>query len=80
VSAYRVNLVEHLLVHHRLVKHGVGDLRCTCGHRYRLGESIRRHRAELIVAALEIEDTGVDPELIPAAALRSLEMAGLLRT
>lgn len=80
MSTTRADVVEDLLIHHRMSRHGTGDLRCACGHRYRLGESIRRHRADLIVAALDLESAGVPPERIPRAALGVLDLAGLLRT
>lgn len=80
MSTDRVDLVEDLLVHHRATKYGTGDVRCACGHRYRLGESIRRHRAELVVAALDLEALGTQLERIPEAALGVLDLAGLLRT
>lgn len=39
-----------LLIPHHLVKND-GDLYCRCGHKYRLGDSIDAHRADIILAA-----------------------------
>lgn len=41
-------VLTQLLVDHQFIER---DLRCSCGHQYRLGESIREHRAQVILEA-----------------------------
>ena len=50
MTAYERELddLTSLLIDHQLVDKGQ---RCLCGHSYRPGESIRRHRAQVIMAA-----------------------------
>lgn len=47
----RVQIIEETLIYHGKRKTANG-LECGCGYRYRLGESIQRHRAEIVDAAL----------------------------
>lgn len=41
-------VLTQLLVEHQLIGR---EQRCTCGHQYRLGESIREHRALKVLEA-----------------------------
>jgi hypothetical protein len=43
-----VQALTSVLTDHSLIDR---DMRCTCGHRYKPGDSIRQHRAEVIIAA-----------------------------
>lgn len=47
----RVDTIEEVLIYHHKRKTPDG-LECGCGYKYRLGESIARHPAEVIDAAL----------------------------
>ncbi|PZE31785.1 hypothetical protein [Curtobacterium sp. MCLR17_042] len=53
-----------------LIMHGtVPGLKCHCGHQYRPGQSIARHRATAVSIALTLHDAGVkDDDLVEATA------------
>jgi len=51
----RIDAIAEELMHHRMRSGSI----CSCGHKYRLGESIMVHRAEAADVAITLHETGV---------------------
>jgi hypothetical protein len=70
-----VDRIESVLIMHSTIP----GLKCHCGHQYRPGESIARHRANAVSISLTLHDSGVKDEDLVEATAASLKLLQALR-